>query len=91
MPIFITYQKSARRLFASAKRVLSPPGVEGVSFPSSDNRKMLSSPEVKGDLPSSLVEKVQDRGKKPLHDEGPSEGQGRDFILIQYDDADLGS
>jgi len=25
-----------------------------------------------------------------LHDEGPSEGQERDFILIQDDDVDLG-
>ena len=26
-----------------------------------------------------------------MHDEGPSEGQERDFILIQDDDSDLGS
>ena len=26
-----------------------------------------------------------------MHDEGPSEGQERDFILIQDDDTDLGS
>ena len=35
MPVFVTYQKGTRRLFAAAKRVLSPPGVEGVSLPSS--------------------------------------------------------
>ena len=32
MPIFITYQKGSRPLFAAAKRVLSPPGVEGASL-----------------------------------------------------------
>ncbi len=35
MSVFITYQKGTRRLFTVAKRVLSPPGVEGVSLPSS--------------------------------------------------------
>jgi len=35
VPMLFTYQKGSRRLFAAAKRVLSPPGVEGVSFPSS--------------------------------------------------------
>lgn len=32
MPVFITYQKGTRNLFAAAKRVLSPHGVEGASF-----------------------------------------------------------
>ena len=39
MPIFIKYQrgypKGTRPLFAAAKRVLSPPGVEGASLPPS--------------------------------------------------------
>jgi len=52
---------------------------------------MLSSPTVKRSLLSSLAEQVQDEGKQPLHDEGPSEGQDRDFILIQDEDTDLGS
>jgi len=29
MPIFITYQRGSRHLFAASKRVLSPPKVEG--------------------------------------------------------------
>ena len=33
VPVFVTYQKGTRRLFAAAKRVLSPLGVEGFSFP----------------------------------------------------------
>jgi len=56
VPMFVTYEKATRRLFAAAKRVLSPPGVEGVSFSSPDNRQMLSSPGVKGALPSSSAE-----------------------------------
>lgn len=31
MPIFITYQRGSRHLFPVAKRVLSPPVVEGAS------------------------------------------------------------
>lgn len=52
---------------------------------------MLSSPGVKGAFPSSLAVKVQDKGKQPLHDEGPSERQDRDFVLIQEENIDLGS
>lgn len=56
IPVFITYEKGTRRLFAAAKRVLSPPRVEGVSFSSPNNRQMLSSPRVKGAFPSSSAE-----------------------------------
>ena len=31
-PLCVTYQRGARALFAAARRVLSPPGVEGVSL-----------------------------------------------------------
>ena len=66
IPVFVAYEKGTRRLFAAAKRVLSPPGVEGVSFSSSDHRKMLSSPGVKEALPSSPDEQVKgkDKGKQ---------------------------
>ena len=33
--MYITYQRGTRGLFAGARRVLSPPGVEGVLLPSS--------------------------------------------------------
>ena len=56
VPVFFAYEKGTRRLFAAIKQVLSPPRVEGVSLSSPDNRKMLSSPGVKGALPSSLAE-----------------------------------
>ena len=35
MPVYITYQKGSRPLFAATKRVLSPPRVEGASLPTS--------------------------------------------------------
>lgn len=41
-------------------------------------------------LPPS-EKKVQDKGKRPLHDEGPLGGQETYFILIQDDDTILGS
>ena len=69
IPMFINYEKGTRRLFAAAKQVLSPPRVEGVLFPSPNHRQMLSSPGVKGDLPSSSAEQVQEKGKQPLHDD----------------------
>ena len=72
MPVFITYQRGSRHLFAAAKRVLSPPGVEGASLPTSKTQ-------------------VQDKGKRPMHDEGPSSEQEADFILIHDDDADVES
>ena len=36
MPVFVTYQRGSRHLFAAAKRVLSPPRVEGASLPASN-------------------------------------------------------
>ena len=89
--MFITYEKGTIRLFAATKRVLSSPGVEGVSFPSLDHRQMISSLGVKVVFPSSSTEQVQDRGKKKLHDEGPSKGQNKDFVLVEEDDTDLSS
>ena len=32
--MYVTYQRGTRGLFAGARRVLSPPGMEGVSLPS---------------------------------------------------------
>ena len=43
VPMFVTYERGTRRIFATARQVLSPPRVEGVSFSSPDQRKMLSS------------------------------------------------
>ena len=63
VPVFVTYQRGTRVLFAAARRVLSPPRLEGVSF-------------------SSSATQVQDRGKRPMQEEGPSRGQDTDFILI---------
>ena len=93
VPMFVTYERGTRILLAATKKVLSPTRVEGVSFSSLDHRKMLSSLGVKGDLPSSLAKQVQgrDKGKKQMHEEGPTEGQGRDFVLIEEDVTDLGS
>jgi len=38
VPVFVTYQKGTRRLFATSKQVLSPRRVEGVSFPSAKKK-----------------------------------------------------
>lgn len=40
-------------------------------------------------LPSS-AQQVQDKGKRPLQEEGPSGERETDFILIQGDDTDMG-
>jgi len=39
MPVFITYQRGSRHLFAAAKRVLSPPRVEGALLPTSASQE----------------------------------------------------
>ena len=81
-PMCVTYQRGHRALFAASRRVLSPPGVEGVSLTSSVAR-VLSPHGVEGVSPSTSAQvQVQDRGKMPMHDEGPSGGQDTDFILI---------
>ena len=73
MPVFITYQRGSRHLFAAEKRVLSLPGVEGASLPASKTQE-------------------QERGKEPMHDEGPSgEPSGEretEFFLLHDDDTD---
>ena len=54
------------------------------------SKASIISPRVEGfSLPSS-AQWVQDKGKRPLHDEGPLGEQETDFILIQDDDTDLG-
>ena len=82
-PVCVTYQRGHRALFAVARRVLSPPGVGGVSLPSSAAR-VLSPLGMEGVSPSTSAQ-VQDRGKNPMHDEGPSGGQDTNFILIDVD------
>ena len=66
VPACVTYQRGTRALFAAARRVLSPPRVEGVSLPSTEAR-VLSPHGVEGVSPSTSAQ-VQDRGKRPMHD-----------------------
>ena len=52
IPMFLTYQRKSRKLFAAARQVFDLREVEG-TFPSSSvHRKMLSPQGVGGDLPS---------------------------------------
>jgi len=51
-PSYVTYQRGHRALFASARRVLSPPRVEGVS-PSSSAQRVLSPHQVERVSPSA--------------------------------------
>ena len=49
-------------------------------------RRVLSPPRVQGVSPSSSAQvQIQDRGKKPMHDEGPSGGRDTDFTIIDVD------
>ena len=73
MPVYITYQRGNRPLFAAAKRVLSPPGVEGASLPPSASQE-----QEKGKEP------MQDEG---LSGE-PSGERETEFVLLHDDDAD---
>ena len=40
-------------------------------------------------LVDASLREIQDKDKKPMHDEGPSGEQEADFILIQDDDVDV--
>ena len=48
---------------------------------------MLSPPGVEGASLSTSAMEVHDKGKRPMHDEGPSGKQEAEFILIHDDDA----
>ena len=52
---------------------------------------MLSPPGVEGASLLTSATQVQDKGKRPMHDEGPSGEQEADFILIHDDDAHVES
>ena len=49
---------------------------------------MLSPPEVEGASLSASTTQVLDKGKKPVHDEGPSGVQETDVILIQDEETE---
>ena len=84
-PLYVTYQRGHMALFAATRRVLSPPEVEGVS-PTPSAERVLSPHDVEGVSPSSSAQvQIQDRGKKPMHDEGPSGGWDTDFTIIDVD------
>ena len=84
-PFFVTYHRGHRALFAATRRVLSPPRVEGV-LSTSSAEQVLSPHDVEGVSPSSSAQvQIQDRGKKPMHDEGPSGGWDTDFTIIDVD------
>ena len=54
-PLFMTYQRGHRALFAATRRVLSPPRVEGV-LPTSSAERVLSPHDVEGVSPSSSAQ-----------------------------------
>jgi len=84
-PLVQTYQRGHRALFAATRQVLSPREVEGV-LPTSSTRRVLSPRGVERVSLSSPVQvQVQDRGKRPMHDEGPSGGRDTDMTVIDVD------
>jgi len=80
-PVYVTYQRGHRALFAATRRVLSPPRVEGVS-PYSSAQRALSPHQVERVSPfaTQVQVQVQDRGKQPIFDEGPSGDPDTDII-----------
>ena len=73
MPVYIAYQKGSRDLFEVAKRVLSPPSVEGASLPT-----LASQEQGRGKEP------VYDEG--PLGE--PSGERETEFVLLHDDETD---
>ena len=56
VPIFMTYHRGTRRLFAVDRQVFSPWDVEGALPSSSTHRQMLAPQDVEGALPSSSTQ-----------------------------------
>jgi len=73
MLVYISYQRGSRPLFAAAKRVLSPPGVEGASLPTSVQQEQR-----KGKEP------LHDEGPSGM----PSRERETEFVLLHNDDTD---
>lgn len=73
MLVYITCQKGSRPLFVAAKRVLSPPGVEGASLPTSASQE-----QGRGKEP------MHDEGPSGK----PSGERETDFILLHDDETD---
>ena len=73
MPVFITYQRGSRHLFVAEKRVLSPPGVEGASFPTSASQEQ-----------GRRKEPVHDEGPSGE----PSGERETEFVLLHDDEID---
>ena len=59
VPVYLTYQRGTRRLFATIRQVFAPQGVEGALPSSSVHMKMLSPQGVEGDFPSTSTKQVQ--------------------------------
>lgn len=53
-------------------------------------KRVLSPRRVEGVSLLSSAQQVQDKGKRPLQDEGPLGERETDFILIEGDDTDVG-
>ena len=59
--------------------------MEGVSLSPSAER-VLSPHHVEAVSPSSSTHvQIQDRGKRPMHDDGPSRGRDTDFTIIDVE------
>lgn len=56
--LYLAYQRGTRRLFAAARQVFFPQGVEGALPSSSVHRQMLSPLGVEGALPSTSTKQV---------------------------------
>jgi len=56
VPVYMTYQRGTRRLFAVDRQVFSPRDVEGTLPPSLNHRQMLAPRDVEGVLPSSWTQ-----------------------------------
>jgi len=73
MPVYISYQRGSRPLFAAAKRVLSPPRVEGASLPTSapEEQSRVKEP-VHNEGPSREPSGEREAGFFLLHDDDTS-------------------
>ena len=59
VPVYLTYQRGTRKLFAATRKVFAPQDVEGTLPCSSIHRQMLAPQDVEGAFPSSSTKIVQ--------------------------------
>lgn len=90
MLVYLTYQRGTKGIFAAARQVFAPQGVEGALPSSSIHRQMFAPEGVEGALLLSSTKQVQveqlSKGKEKVQEEDLGDEEEIDFDLIEHEE-----